>query len=155
MKLELAETFAVPPDAVFRAATDLDRMGEWMQGLVRIERLTQGPIAVGSRWREVRKMFGKEAAEEFEVTHLEPGRRLDLFVDGKKGASGRGEFRFRHDFLPDGSGTRLVLSGEITGMGCMGAVFGPLMAGMFRKAIRKDLAALKKRVEAGAGSAAR
>lgn len=149
--LELALTIQAPPAAVFAAATDLDHFGDWMQGFVRVERLSDGPLREGSRFREVRKMFGKEAAEHFEVTRFEPPKRLELFVDGSKGASKRGEYRFVHTFEPleEGRATRVTLTGTIDGMGPLGAVFGFLFKGMFRRALQRDLEALKAWVERG------
>jgi uncharacterized protein YndB with AHSA1/START domain len=148
LNFELATTIAAPPEKVFRLATDPDRFHEWMPGFVRVERNPPGPIKVGSRWRETRKMMGHEAAEEFEVTTLQAPRRIDLFVDGARGSMKKGEFRFHHTFEPDGSGgTRFAMSGEVEKMGCMGAVFGFMFVGMFRKMVARDLAALKTWIE--------
>jgi len=148
MKFELDRTIDAPPEKVFRLATDPDRFGEWMQGLVRLERATAGPLRIGSRWRETRKVMGNEATEEFEVTALDPPRRLELFVDGAKGSNRKGEHRYAQRFEPAaGGGTRVVLSGEITKLGCVGTVFGFLFAAVFRKIIGKDLDAMKAWIE--------
>jgi hypothetical protein len=58
-----------------------------MPSLVRIEPLTEGPMRPGSEWRETRRIFKREATEQFEVTTMEPPRHLGLRVDGTKGAS--------------------------------------------------------------------
>jgi carbon monoxide dehydrogenase subunit G len=148
MRFACSADVASAPDKVFRLATDIDRFGEWMPGFVRVERLTEGPTRAGSKWRETRKMFGHEATEEFEVTAIDAPRSLDLFVDGTKGSTKKGEFRFRHLFQPSpAGGTRIVLSGEVSKMGCAGSVFGFLFGGMFRKMVAKDLAALKVWIE--------
>ncbi|HSJ16118.1 MAG TPA: SRPBCC family protein [Longimicrobiales bacterium] len=140
----LLEDYDAPPARVYRALTDLDDAGAWMTGLVRIERLDPGPLVVGSRWRETRRMFGREASEEFEVTRLEPPAHLALRCDGTKGASGCGEFLFDFELEPQAGGTRLTLHGEIRGMGGMWQMFGKLFAGSYRRAVRKDLAALRQ-----------
>ena len=141
---------AAPPERVWAGLVDVDRMGEWMKGLVKIERLTEGPLAVGSQFSETRKMFGREATEVFEVTKFEPPRLLELYVDGKKGSSGCGEYRFRHILTPEGAGTRLVLDGEIGGQsGCM-ALIGKVMIGPMKKAFRKELASFGAWVERSA-----
>ena len=80
----IAETIAATPDRVYAVCTDLDRAGDWMNGLVRIEWLTDGGFREGARWREVRKMFGKDAAEEFLVRALVPNESFTLWVDGSK-----------------------------------------------------------------------
>jgi carbon monoxide dehydrogenase subunit G len=148
MRISVSETIAAPPERVFAAMTDLEGAAAWMHGLVRLERLTDGPIAVGSRWRETRRILGREGSEVFEVTGMEPGRSLDLYVDGTRGSSRRGEYRFRHVVEPSGTGTRLRIDGEISGMGLAARVLAPLLRGQFQKAIAKDLAGLKRHLEA-------
>src|SRR5262245_64921399 len=105
LTFECSIEIAAPPQKVFAALADLDAMGKWMPSLVRIERLTQGPLAKGSQFRQTRKMLGHEATEQFEVTEFDPPRALGLYVDGTKGSSKCGEYRFRHSVAaaPDGS----------------------------------------------------
>ena len=147
---EIEETIAAPPERVFAAITDIDSFGQWMRGFVRNERLTDGPVGKGTQFREVRKMFGREAGEVFEIVAWDPPRMFELYVDGTKGSSKSGWFRFRHTFTPVAGGTRMTLSGEVGGMsGCMGFL-GKFMMSPMKKAIRKDLAAFKAWVERGA-----
>lgn len=148
MEISLTEDFNAPPERVFAAITDTDSWHKWMHNLVRVEKLTEGPLGAGSQWREVRKIMGKEGAEVFEVVAFDPPRGMELFVDGTKGSNKRGEYRFKYTFENVGGKTRMTMHGSITGMGCMGVVFGFLFKGIFRKAIAKDHAALRKHVEA-------
>jgi hypothetical protein len=76
-------------------------------------------------------------------------RSFLLYVDGTKGSSKRGEYRFAYRLEPMAHGTRVVMNGTIEGMGVMGALLGFLMKGMFRKAMQKDMDALKAHVEGG------
>lgn len=144
------EEIAAPPARVFTALAEPDQVAKWMPGFVRFERLTPGPMGVGTRLRETRKMRAHEATEEFEVTAYEPPRVFELYVDGRKGSMKRGEFRFRYTLAPGGPGTILTLDGEIGGMGGCMMLIGRLFAGMFRKALAKDYAALKAYCEKGA-----
>ncbi|MEO0827006.1 MAG: SRPBCC family protein [Cyanobacteria bacterium J06642_9] len=80
-----------PPAQVVAAMVDFDSWHRWMDGLVKIEKLTDGPYGVGTQWRETRKMFGKEASEVFEVTGFEPPHTVNLRVDGSQGTTGTGE----------------------------------------------------------------
>jgi carbon monoxide dehydrogenase subunit G len=140
--------FAVPPERVFRAFEDLDSWGAWMPGFVRVERLGPVKSGVGLRWRETRKMFGREASEVFEVRRCEPGKALGLYIDGKQGATGKGEYHFDYDFVPDGAGSLVRMRARIEMPGFFAKLFGGMFAGMFKKICEKDLTALKAHLEA-------
>ena len=141
---------AASPEQVYACMTDLEGYGRWMNGLVRIERLSEGPFAVGTSWREVRRIMGREGGEVFEVTEADPPRGLALFVDGTKGASRKGAYRF-HYRLTEGAGgpgtTRLEMDAEIDIPGLMAKLMGKAMLGSFKKAIAKDTASMKTYLE--------
>ncbi len=129
-----------PPERVYDLALDPDRFGEWMDNFVRVEVLDAGgPDRVGARWRETRKMFGKEATEEFEVTEGARPERYALYVDGSKGTTGKGEYRFTYDLAPAGDGTRMRFTGEIEAPGFFGRVMSRLMVGAMRKMCLRDM----------------
>jgi uncharacterized protein YndB with AHSA1/START domain len=131
-----------PPDQVFDAMADLDGAKHWMPGLVSLDRLDAGALGPGSRWKETRKVFGKEAFEVFEVTEFVRPSRLGLRVDGSQGTSGRGEYLFQYYLEPENSGTHVWLDGEIRGLSGLYAFLGRLMVISFKKACAKDLQAL-------------
>ena len=136
------------PEAFFAAFRDISGWGAWKEGLVSTERLTSGAFGVGTRWSETRTMFGREASEVFEVTAWEPPRALALYVDGRKGTTGRGEYRFRYELEPQAGGaTRVRLRGEVDMPGWFAWLIGRLFVGSFRKACERDLLALKAHLE--------
>lgn len=147
MKFSISEWIDAPPAEVFAVASDLEGAGAWMHNLVRIEMLTGGGFREGARWREVRKMYGKEAFEEFEVRSLDAPGAFTIHVDGSKGTTGRGEYLFEHRLVADNGGTRFEMEGIVTGMGIMGTLLGPIMKGAFRKAMLKDIRAMKAHIE--------
>jgi carbon monoxide dehydrogenase subunit G len=135
------------PERVFAAMTDLDGYRHWMNGFVGVEKLTEGPFGVGTEWRETRRMFGREASEVFEVTACEAPSRLRLRVDGTRGASRKGEYRFEYALAPEGTGTRVRMTGAIDLPGWFAGLMSRLLVGMFKKAVDKDLLALKQHLE--------
>ncbi|WP_230467257.1 SRPBCC family protein [Lujinxingia vulgaris] len=140
-----------PPKAVFEAMLDIEDFGAWMENFVRVERLDEGEMGPGSSWREVRKIMGREGAEVFEIRALEPDRRLELYVDGTKGSTGRGEYHYVYELEEREGGTAVKLHGEME-MGALFNLFGRLMLPMFKKMVNKDLEALARHVE-GRGQA--
>ena len=143
IEFTIEQPFSQPPDRVFAALTDLEGVAHWMPGFVRIERLTDGAFGLGTEWRETRKMFGREATEQFEVTMHEPPGRLVLRIDGTKGSSRKGEYLFEYGVRPaNEGGSILTMHGEIRGLGPVARFIGKLMIGSLRKACLKDLQAL-------------
>lgn len=127
---------------VYRGLLDLDSARLWMQGLVRIERLDNGQMHVGSHWKETRKMFGTESTEHFEVVELQEPDKIVLLCDGTKGTTGKGQFVFTYILSSSGDYTEITLNGEIRGLTGFAKLFGKIMAGTFKKACEKDLNAL-------------
>ncbi|TCN26318.1 polyketide cyclase/dehydrase/lipid transport protein [Mesobacillus foraminis] len=144
---EVKKDFDATQEETYRGLLDLDSARNWMQGLVRMERLDQGPMRTGSEWRETRKMFGKEATEHFEVVQLHEPDLVVLRCDGTKGTTGKGGFLFTYKIGTAGDVTEVTLHGEINGLTGLAKVFGKMMAGTFKKACEKDLDALKAHLE--------
>ncbi|MFT4415012.1 SRPBCC family protein [Fredinandcohnia humi] len=147
IRFEEKRTFHVPQEKTFKGLLDINSAGHWMQGLVGIERLDEGPIQVGSQWKETRKMFGKEASEHFEVVELHEPNKIVLRCDGTKGTTCKGEFVFTYIITSSGDRSDVTLHGEIKGLTGLTKLFGKLMAGTFKKACAKDLDALKNYLE--------
>ena len=147
INFSVSEWVEATPQRVFDMCSDFEHAGEWMNGLVRIEWLSEGGFQTGARWREVRKMYGKEATEEFELKSCDPPDSFDVYVDGSKGASKKGEYFFDHQLRAENGGTRFEINAEITGMGWIGKIIGPVVGRTFKKAMAKDLASMKAYIE--------
>lgn len=144
---EVKRSFQVSKEVAYRSLLDLDSAEHWMQGLVGIERMDEGPLREGSQWRETRKMFGKEASEHFEVVELVEPDKIVLRCDGTKGTTGKGEFVFTYLLTSTSEQTEVTLLGEIRGLTGLSKLFGKLMAGVFKKACAKDLDSLRDYLE--------
>ncbi len=141
--LTMSVKFRQKAAIVHAALCDLDRALQWMPGAQRIEILTPGPFAVGTKWRETRKMFGKLAHETFTVTGLEPARSLSLYCNGREGTSGMGDMNFRMECVDTPTGSTLNFTGHFDNMGgWVKRLFFSMFKGMFLSAMRKDYAAL-------------
>jgi uncharacterized protein YndB with AHSA1/START domain len=75
-RVEHAVEIDASPDAVFPYLVDGERRLRWMGALRETEQLTEGPPAVGSRWRDVFEELGQRIELEAKVTAYEPPRRL-------------------------------------------------------------------------------
>ncbi|WP_042224270.1 SRPBCC family protein [Oceanobacillus manasiensis] len=147
INFQVNRSIQVNKQTAYSGLIDLESAQQWMQGLVGIERLDNGPIRVGSEWKETRKMYGTKATEHFEVVELHEPDKIVLRCDGTKGSTGKGEFLFTYMIESSGDYSDITLYGEITGLTGVAKFFGKMMAGTFKKACAKDLDALKSYLE--------
>lgn len=137
---------AAPAERVFPILCDLEGAPERIDAIMKIEVLTDAEFGVGTRWRETRKMFGKEATEEMEIIAVEPGRSYTTSANScgshyetvmscePRGANGcRVEFRF--GWTPVTLGAKLMMPMAF------------LMKGVMRKCIQQDLECIKRAAE--------
>jgi carbon monoxide dehydrogenase subunit G len=104
-QVQIERDVAASPEEVWRVLTDLDHAAETLSGVSRVELLTEGPYTVGTRWRETRKMFGKEATEEMRVTAVEAPARTTVEAD-----SAGVNYVTVFTLTPTGDGTRLAMT---------------------------------------------
>ena len=142
INFEVKRITHVSMQQVYHGLLDLEAAKHWMRGLVGIERLDDGPMQVGSQWKESRKMYGQVATEHFEVAELNESDKIVLRCDGTKGTTGKGEYIFTYLVTSSNNLTEITLTGEIKGLTGITKLFGKMMAGTFKKASAKDLDAL-------------
>lgn len=72
---EVKRTIHVSKQTAYTYLLDLESAKQWMRGLVRIERLDDGPLQVGN-----------------EVIELDEPEKIVIRCDGTNGPTGKGEF---------------------------------------------------------------
>jgi uncharacterized protein YndB with AHSA1/START domain len=135
-----------PAEKVFAILTDVEKLPERIPDIIRVEKLTPGPVAIGTRFKETRKMFGKEATEEMTFTTFEPNQAYTL---GAYSCGTRYTVPHRLTTLPDGK-TELQLTFETRAESLFAKVMSPMlffMKGMMVKKIQADLDAIRKACE--------
>ncbi|GAB3441168.1 SRPBCC family protein [Phycicoccus ginsengisoli] len=60
-----------PPAEVVSYLADFTHAVAWDPGTVRCERVDDGPVQVGARWRNVTKLLGRETEIDYELVTLE------------------------------------------------------------------------------------
>ncbi|MFJ5709485.1 SRPBCC family protein [Streptomyces sp. NPDC093105] len=128
---------AASPGRVWESITDLPDLPRVLSGVQKVEVLTEGGFGVGTRWRETRRMLGKEATEEMTVTECEPPDRYVTVADSH-GMHYVSELSLRPDG-PDASVLRMTFSARPAGGRAPGLVTR-LLARVGAKAVSKALA---------------
>lgn len=60
-------TIPQPKDEVFAFAVNMDNFTEVMPNVVKVEKVTEGPVGVGTQYKETREIRGREASSTIEV----------------------------------------------------------------------------------------
>jgi uncharacterized membrane protein len=136
---------ARPREDVAAYAADPGNAPEWYESIERVEWETEPPIAVGSRVAFVARFLGRRLAYTYEIRELAPGERLVM-------STSQGPFPMETTYEwsdAPGGVTRMTLRnrGRPSGFATIAA---PALAAAMRRANRKDLARLKRMLEARA-----
>ena len=70
-RIDLERLVQARVERVWEVLTDVAHADQTLSGVEQVELITEGPYRVGTRWRETRRMFGKEATEQMQVTVAE------------------------------------------------------------------------------------
>jgi uncharacterized protein YndB with AHSA1/START domain len=79
---EHAVEIDAPAARVFPYLLESEKRLLWMGALVESEQLTNGPVEAGTVWRDVFEELGQRVELEAELKELQPGRRLQIRLDG-------------------------------------------------------------------------
>lgn len=133
---------------MFAALADVERWPAWLiaSGIVRVERLDAGPLAVGSRLRIRQTVAGRSSILEGSVTALVFGAVLGLRGRDPDGVTIEIDARIAADKMA----SRLRWSLKV-GLPLRYRMFESMVAPQARRAAMLDLAALKRRLESVAG----
>jgi hypothetical protein len=143
--ITVTQSIQAPVAEVFALACDIENSPGRIRDIVKVEMLTPGPMALGTKFKETRIVFKKEATETFEVTQFTPNVSYE-FTANSCGA----EYRTTFAFTPEGAGTRVDVAVRTRAVSFFAKLFTPLMflmRGMLRKCVAKDLDDLRAAAE--------
>lgn len=135
-------------EEVFAVAADLRNAAANIRGIEKLEVLTDGPIGVGTRFRETRTIFGKGSTEEMEITAFNPPEGYTVETDSC-GAHMRAEYHF----ISDIAGTHMRVDFDCRPTSFFAKLMSPLaalMTGPMKKCIDADMEDVKAAAEASA-----
>jgi len=146
-EITIRKHVSAPVEKVFEMATDFPNAPRFVKGIVKMEMLTQGPVGIGTRFRETRKVFNREATEEMEVTGFEAPQRYSV------GCESHGcRYHTEFSFASDSGGTRIDMTFRATpvtlGAKVMSVLMRPMMKAVMKECA-KDLDDLKAAAEGG------
>jgi uncharacterized protein YndB with AHSA1/START domain len=133
-----------PPADVWSVVADLDTHTAWRPALVEFRQVSEGPLGVGARIREVLRWRGREIVIDDTVTVFDPPHRLGL-RGGWKAADFEVDFRLD----PVGGGTDVTMEWPLYPKSLLMKLAAPFLGGAMRRSTREELELLKDYVERG------
>ena len=133
---EITRIVDAPVEQVFGVFTDLDRMGNHCKDIVKIERVTNGPIAAGTVFKETRSVFGRESTETLTFKEFDPPSHWVISGDFCGMI-----FLTNFNLQPEGDGTRLIVRTTVKATNPIAWLMGlisPLFMGSMKRAMKRD-----------------
>ena len=140
MNLKVSRAVIAPASVVWSIMIDLEGSATTISAIESIEILSGATeFGVGTRWRETRTMFGRQATEVMCISEVDPGKSYVA-----KAESNGAEYTTIMEVVDTGSNSSEVsmdFSAEPTGTMAklMGATVGKLFESATRKALAQDL----------------
>lgn len=145
MKISVETMIDATPQVVFATVADVARWQQFISAIERIDILTPLPVAVGTRVRETRKMFGRSATEEMTISEMDAPHRLVLTT-----AAHGANYRKEHLIEASTAGGRLRLTFEARPVGLFARLMAPI-GWLFLRSLKgtlvSDLDDLKREAE--------
>ena len=134
------------PEEVFAYLDEHERHREWQDQIVSARVETGGPVGVGTRVHEVRKIGGREQDTSDEITEHDPPRRSTF-----RGVAGpvRPIGTVTVEPVGDGARSRVSIEFDLKGHG-IGVLLAPFARMQAKKDIPRIQEQLKARLESGA-----
>jgi len=132
-----------PPAAVFAVVSDLEHATHWVPGLVALEKLTPGPVAVGTQYRQRIHLAGRDVEGVLVISALEPER-----VFAHTSRAGPAKLFGHFELTPEDGGTRVAHHHEIRLSGLARAM-APLVASKAEHNTAQALENLRQLLEQG------
>jgi carbon monoxide dehydrogenase subunit G len=134
-----------PVETVFEFLSDLGNAPKWQRGVIESRRTSEGPMRVGTQFRETVRTMGMRFEALCEVTAFDPPRKFSMTADGRL-IHYEGDFHFEP--IAGGEATRLSVSASIKMKGLWRVL--EWMAGReIRKESLAELEGIKNALEAG------
>ena len=142
IKSEISVVINRPVEEVFAFANDLESDPQWMAAVSERKKTSEGPVGVGTTFRDKGTLLGQKVENNYEVTEYELNAKL-----GIKTVSGSIQIEATSTCEPVEGGTRFTMAGDAEVAGLF-KFAEPIVASMMRRQLEADLAKLKELMEA-------
>lgn len=139
---EFSEYIAKPPKEVFELISNPANGAKFVDNIKSSKKITDGPIGVGTKFRETRVMRGQESSTELLIAAHQPNSHVAI-VSEAEGI----KVEYHYHLSPEGKGTRVRWVCELEASGLRKMML-PMVAGIMKKEDGNHLQKLKAHLEA-------
>ena len=129
-----------PVEQVFAFLMDTTQLTTWQTNLIKFDKITEGPLRMGSRFQEVRRTGRRESAFQAEITAFEPNKRFETRTFTKP------QVTVSYSLEPEDGGTRVKHRLVMFTSGLM-RLLEPMIAKSIREENDMDFENLKRVLE--------
>lgn len=133
-----------PVEEVFSFFSNLDNRKQWESGLEELSQTSEGPVGVGTTWRETVRAMGRRMELTLELTGYEPNKQWNEKIDA---GSMKAEVNITFDSTNGGTRVNGVVDMQIGGFLKLAS---PIVTRTLRKQMQADINRLKAVLEAQA-----
>ena len=128
------------PSDIYAYLSDLEHTPEWNWAIAETTKTTQGPVAIGTRYRQTRTVPAP-ATESLEISSLDANRHIEV-----QGTLAAMRARLDYELTEVGDGTEIVNTVQLEPQGAL-RLAGPIVGPRIKSAVASNLADLKTRLE--------
>jgi uncharacterized protein YndB with AHSA1/START domain len=143
-RIESRVEIGAQPATIFPWLVEPDRLSRWVGGFIGSEPIGSDEVRVGARSRDIIEAEGKRFEVETEIVEMSPGSRLAVRI-----TSPSSEQVDSYDLEARNGSTELTYRSDMRLKGVT-RLLSPLVGSQLRARAEKDLATLKREVEASA-----
>ncbi len=128
-------------EEVFALFADIENAPQRVTSITKLQKLTDGPVGKGTRFRETRVFMNREATEEMEFTAFEPPGSYTVYCE----AHGC-RFSSVFEFIQDGDFTDVKVTFDVEATALMAKMMSPVAAFMLtatKKCVEQDMEDLR------------
>ncbi len=143
INVEVSVVIHRPLAEVFAILSNLENNMRWRSGMIAAEKISTGPIDVGTTYRMINSLFGRQVEGQAVVTEYELNRKYATV--NKSGLP----IETQRIFEPVNGGTRVTFAVKAE----LGGFFNlakPLFTTIGKRRLERDAAKAKELIEAGA-----
>lgn len=141
MKVQVSKYINAPVDVTFDVFSDVERTAERIEGIKRVEILSDVKHGRGTRWRETRELFGQDRTEEMEIKAFQPNQSYEVVA-----SSDGTDYHTTYTFTEKDGSTLVEMTFTGKPVSFMAKLLSPLallMTNSTKKLLEEDIDQLK------------